>query len=474
MPEDRRGDGPVLWDPLGAWPAGRRWLWPALAVVVGCLQGPNFIETLRPPPEAADFFQEWASARNVFRGAAVYTEHAEAVRLYLKHDVPKEPGPYIRFNAHPPTSVLLALPFAALGYSDATLAWNLASLAAFGASLWLLVRGLGIATAKWGVFPAAALLLTCSPVRQQVNLAQLNMVLLLVTGVWAAERSGRPRLAGALLGAATAVKLFPGFLFLFFLLRRRWSVVLVGVVSLAALTGATALILGTDAYRDYVRVVLPEVSRFRSGWFNASLAGFWEKVLGEGAWHYDRHILPVVNAPRLARTGTLLARVGVLVLWARAVWRARTPAEGDHAFGLSLIAMMLLSPITWDHYFVILALPSIQLWIGLPHSNTGNTLRLGLLACLWAEKGTLWRIFLPDSLFLAGSISAPVTLVTLLSYQCYTLLALFALGLVYPGDGSGPTPGGATPRTVGDSSSATVTASASRLLLRCKRTLTAG
>jgi hypothetical protein len=431
MPVNHGGGEPLLWDPLGAWPKGRCWLWAVLAVLACFLQGLSFIQNLRPLHPGVDFFQEWASARNLYSGLAVYTDQEITSEKYLNIKIHRDDKLYIKRNAHPPTSVLLALPLAALSYSDATLAWNLASLAAFAVSLWLVLRGLGITPAWWAVFPTVALVLTCSPLRQQMNQGQLNMVLLLlITGVWAADRSGRPGLAGALLGAATAIKLFPGFLFLYFLLRRRWTVVLAGVVSLAALTAATAAILGVEAYRDYVRFVLPEVSRFRYSWANVSLVGFWGKVLGEGTWLYDSHILPVARLPRVALAGTLLSCAGVLFLWARVVWQAGTQAEAERGFGLALIAMPLLSPVAWDHYLLISMLALFQLWIALPKSNLGKCLRLGLLACLWADLGTLYQILLPESFFRAGEISAPWTLVTLLSYQCYTLLALFGLGLV--------------------------------------------
>jgi hypothetical protein len=50
------------------------------------------------------------------------------------------------------------------------------------------------------------LVLLYSPFRQQFSQGQLNAVLLLlITGAWAAERSARPGLAGVLLAVATAV-----------------------------------------------------------------------------------------------------------------------------------------------------------------------------------------------------------------------------------------------------------------------------
>src|SRR5437763_967461 len=76
------------WDPANAWPAGRRWLWVTLAVVVCALQGPSFVRSLRPPPDRGlDFFQDWASARNRLEGLPVYTRHEVTAQRYLGLEV---------------------------------------------------------------------------------------------------------------------------------------------------------------------------------------------------------------------------------------------------------------------------------------------------------------------------------------------------------------------------------------------------
>src|SRR5581483_8542829 len=153
----------------------------------------------------------------------------------------------------PPTSVLLVAPLGYLDYPNATLVWNLISLAAFAASLWLLVDALQIETPAWSLFPLIALLLLCNPFRQQVYLGQFNLVLLLLcVGVWVAARSEKPWLAGGLLGLATAIKLFPGFLFVYFVLRRQWTVVAAGVMTFIFLTLATVACLGIETYRSYI------------------------------------------------------------------------------------------------------------------------------------------------------------------------------------------------------------------------------
>jgi hypothetical protein len=422
-----------IWDPLGAIPSARRWLWAVLTVITCITQGPTFVDSLRPAPkEGVDFFQEWASARNLRQGLPIYTDLEQTADLYLGYK--RGPGEEMLFmkNAHPPTSVLLALPFALLDYPNATLSWNLISLAALAVSMWLIGRGLGLKPEPWLILPAIALLLICNPLRQQVNQGQLNLVLLLLfTMIWIAESSGRQRWAGVLLGTATAIKLFPGFLFLYFLLRRRWTTVVVGVGAFAAATTLTIVILGVETYETYLSQVLPQVSVYRNLWINASLAGFWTKWFDAGATSpmpppgLPRYLPPLVVNTVLARAGLVVSALAVLILWGRAVLRARSPQETDMAFGLTLTAMLLLSPITWEHYFLFLALPLTQLWIALSVTRGPRILLLLILVCIWINPLSFWTALIPGP----GAGGTPFRSLTAVSFQCFALIGVFVLGL---------------------------------------------
>src|SRR5579885_3325367 len=94
-----------------------------------------------------------------------------------------------------------------------------ASVVALAGSLVVVPRTLKIPFSAWSLAPLVVLLLLCFPLWQQCRLGQLTLLLLLlVTCTWAAERSGRLRLAGTLLGMATCVKLFPCYLFIYYTL----------------------------------------------------------------------------------------------------------------------------------------------------------------------------------------------------------------------------------------------------------------
>jgi hypothetical protein len=423
----------MLWDPLGAWPAGRRWLWAGLAAFVCLAAAPGFFRLLRPPREiAVDFFQVWASARNALSGLPVYTDHEEALERYL--GFPRDSGYKVYFarSAQTPPAVLLGLPFAWLDYPEATLAWNLMSLAALAATLWLLIRELAIPFPAWAVFPVVTLLLVCSPLRQQVGQGQLNLVLLLlITGTWAAERSARPWLAGTLLGVVTGIKLFPGLLFVYFALRRQWRVVMAGTAGFLFFTGLTLAVLGPESYRSHVEEGLPHLGQIRAEWLNASLAGLWSKLFDAGPGFQGRNVEMLWQSPALARIGTALSCALLLALWAWVVWRARSRAQYDQAFGLTLTTMLLVSPITWDHYFLLL-LPALALvWVALPPSPGARAFFLVVVSALWVKPTVLWNAFISGGY--AQGVANPVQTLTVLSFQCYALLGLFAFGVLLAG-----------------------------------------
>ena len=86
-------------------------------------------------------------------------------------------------NAHPPSSVLLAFPFASLDFPTAFFAWNILSLFALAVSLWLLARGLNIPISGPAVLAVATTLLLSNPLIEQLRQGQLNLILLaLLTG----------------------------------------------------------------------------------------------------------------------------------------------------------------------------------------------------------------------------------------------------------------------------------------------------
>ena len=202
--------------PQQRWPAPRVVFWLVAAVLLGWWQGPGYRRAFQPeffPPGhwlfLPDWFQEWASAQNFLEGEPVYTPQEVTVERYLglRRD-PTDPY-FLEVNAHPPGALFLALPLSGLPFADSYRFWNALSLAALAASLALIVRQLAFPVSPCDLLPLLVVLLLCWPLRHQMLHGQLSLVLLLLlTGVWAAAREGHLVWAGVLLGTAITVKRF--------------------------------------------------------------------------------------------------------------------------------------------------------------------------------------------------------------------------------------------------------------------------
>jgi hypothetical protein len=428
-------------DSSGSRLARQSWIWLLAAALTFVAQAPTLFACVWPPREfVTDFFQDWASARNYLHGLPIYTNHQVTIPLYVGQVDPICFSNQV--NAHPPTSVLLLLPVAVLDYRPALLTWNLASLAMLGISLWIVGRELEIPLPAWSIFPAVALVLLCRPLLQQLIHGQLNLVLLLLlTGAWAADRRGRPARAGALVGAAAAVKLFPGLLFLYFVMRRQWTAVIAGLLAMILLTGMTVAILGLETYRAYVQEVLPQLEKFRTSWFNASLVGFWTKLFDPAT--REERVEPLWRSSAAARAGILVSWSAVVAAVAWAVRRAESRVQLDHALGAAVAGMLLLSPVTWDYGFLLLLLPVAALWRDPPPSAAAKLLLVLTLAALWFWQKPVCDAIIPGGV--TRGVAYPVHTITVLSYQCYGLIVILGLSMAGASRGcpdparSGPT-----------------------------------
>lgn len=412
-----------------------------IGTILLILLGPGFVASLTPPQgQIFDFFKEWASARNRLEGHAVYDSQHAAVERYLGFQIDPKWGYFDTVNTHPPLSVALAMPLARLDLQTAHFAWNVTSLLAFALAVALVLRELAIPWKLSWVVLIAGLLLRCDPLRQSLLQGQPNLFLaLLLTGCWTAERRQQPWLAGFLAGTSAMLKIYPGWLLLYFLCRRDWRASAGFVLGAAAATGVTIGILGWEAHADYLTRVLPSVSGELNNWGNLSLTAFWERLFGQ-----SNAAIETWGPQPLWRN--LGLGISVLLVAGAALWLAVVSArkdssrlQADCAFGAQLIAMLLLTPMTWLHSLVILIVPVMVLWRAVPKATWLRAVLLLSLVLLWIPPRLVWQLAIraePGTIE-AGQVSSanlpglrialPMRSLTALSYQTYALVALLGL-----------------------------------------------
>lgn len=286
------------------------------------------------------------------------TFHRSAVALVNGADLYRTDAELLNLNP-PVVSVLLA-PFAVL---DPLPAYHLFALLTA-----VLVLGAVVAVAEevrlragWSMAAALAVLAS-SPMHGTLVQGQVyGLLTVALTVSWLAQRRELPVLAGAAVGLAAAVKpsLLP--LLLLPLLHRRWSQLAAALAAGAVATALGVLVAGWRATEDWL----------------ALLAG----VEVDGFLDNDSLAALAVRLGQPAALGHLVA-AGLLVF---TVWRVRN--EPELALWAVTAAALLLAPIAWNNYLVLLA-PAVP--ILLAGGRVLRALPLLALPLIGIDWSNLW------------------------------------------------------------------------------------
>ena len=282
-------------------------------------------------------------------------------------------GPFGLFF-YPPTFVPLVLPFALVPEPVAVNAWITLMLGV------ALLAGLAMPVSwrtRWWLLLLAGL---SWPFVYNIKLGQVGPLLLL-TFALAWRWLDRPWLFGLVAALGGAIKVQPGLLLVWALLTRRWTAVAAGALTLLILAAVALPFTGLVAWPDFVAIVTR---------VSDPIAAPQNMTPGAVAWQLGA-ARDVAFALQLV---TVIAVLAALVAAAFVL-----PAEGS--FMVAVIATQLVSPILWDHYAIVLLLPTA--WL--------------------LERGHRWAVVIP--------LATPILLVGLLPSVVYPLVFGCTLGAVF-------------------------------------------
>jgi hypothetical protein len=304
----------------------------------------------------SDFTHDYMASLALRTGRSIYTTFTQpdfSARALGMAQPLYRPQPVN--NIHPPFDALLFLPLTLLPYNVAIALWSALSLLFYFLIGWIVLRELRIDLSGAWLALLIGLALCWFPFQAHIALGQVSLFLsAIIIGGWALLRRGRDFPAGVLIGLACLIKIFPGVIVLYLLLRRRWRAAGAALAVTALGLLVTLLVVGIDDVAHFFLHV-PALATEENGYSlnNISLTGVIARVFIDGAW-----VQPLVVAPGFARLLTALCSLGLLALVAWQVWRMpRTQRADDIGFALACIVMLLISPITWQHIFPILVLP---------------------------------------------------------------------------------------------------------------------
>ena len=389
-------DGTKLLQPNGKQPVDARALsWRGLAIIGAVYAVVVSCYVVWRAERSTDFRDFWKTAQ-FFRQTGVISSEL-GVHNYL------------------PIFTLLMTPWSLLPLTVAIVLFTLLSLGLFAATVVMAERLLcGELPKKPRPATLVAISLILPYLHSCVTLGQLGLVLLfLMVAALAALQRRKDVLAGGLLGLAMLLKILPGALLVFCLLRGRFQAALSGFV-LAAFVGLAlpAAVLGIDRtitlHREYFQRAVEEGGAAATllhgkpikAKYNNNAAALvlrrWLSPVDSNPGDDPPIFVNVANFPRPV-IATIYGMLFVLVLgtsvWFSTprlrAWVRAGPADDTVLFGAWCGLMLLLSPLVWTHYLVMMYWP-VALLVDRLERTRGRQLRLaGAALVVWISAAIL-------------------------------------------------------------------------------------
>jgi hypothetical protein len=262
----------------------------------------------------------------------------------------------------PPPSALSVLPLTFLSWRDGTRVYLILSNLALAGAVVLTLRTVPPAVpTRWAVAGAAVIVAAFSQIYASFALGQVDaiMTLLLAAGLWGYSRD-KPAVAGSAIAAATAIKLIPAALILYFLWRREYRVVLWALGAGAALFLLSLAAVGTGTYWSYFSDTLPGLMKGSTQYANISISGEYTRWF-VGQFGALGALLSLEEVPfrPAARILSLLTIVALLGAFSFCIPRSPLRRPGRAAgqfyvteYYLVVATALLVSSVTWEFYVI--------------------------------------------------------------------------------------------------------------------------
>ncbi|TKJ30712.1 MAG: hypothetical protein CEE40_04260 [Chloroflexi bacterium B3_Chlor] len=378
-----------------------------LAVVLGLWRFASMAE-LSWMGVAPDFANNYTGAMVLRSGGTLYNTN---LPLFVGYD-------------NPPLTAILTMPLTLFDLRTAIRLF-------FSLNVFLLIASLALIVAAkkeyllrypyWLV--ALALVLNLDPVLDSMLLGQLDLLILflIVVSYWG-YRSGREVVAGASLGLAAMIKLSPGLLLLYFLVKRRFRVVASAFATVALIGSLSLLVAGPKAHIVFLTDILPTLLAGSAQMDNQSLNGFFNRLYLEAPFITELAEVPPLPQARILTLLTSALLVGIVAFLLRKRLVSGNDLGFDVEYSLVVILLPLISSIAWHHYMAWYVLPLLvlvnpRLRLSLSRKTCSALATVGLLSCI--------TLCIPIASYATSFLNGPAKV--LLSMRLYAGLALFGI-----------------------------------------------
>ncbi len=256
---------------------------------------------------------------------------------------------------YPSTALFIFIPLSFLPIYSGQIIFTLVSLICLVLSVIFITKSL-----NWKlnlnetllIFP---LIFLSFPSKWTLGLGQLNnLVLLFVVLNFYFFKKQKYWFSGFFLGWAMALKLIPGLLVIYFLLKKEFKVVFTSLISFFLILLTAGFIFGFNLIFEYFFKVIPSIlgQPNKNIYYNQAFSGFIARILNTGNSQVSL---------------SLIFLVLVLLITFFVLMKGKKIRAVEYATVISTV--LLISPFSWQHHFVWLVFPFLILFFVIKKEN---------------------------------------------------------------------------------------------------------
>jgi hypothetical protein len=329
-----------------------------------------------------------------------------------------------------PIVSLLFVPFVILNRDSAGLVMGVLSILATAITCYFFAYTMKLS--KWGKVALVGLFALNGPLYYSIrmgNTTQFLLPLLMVAIIWLhRNRSFR---SGVCIAIATIIKPPLFLLGAYFLLRQRWQAFFGFVFGIVSIVSASLLLFGINLHQSWYQArIAPFLGKPLGGYNVQSVNGFLIRLLADvNLNNWEPH--PVDWKFKVLRLLCFALLIGGTA-WV--LWRSEqptSPQEENLELCSVLCLILIISPISWTHYYLLLLLP-LSLYVGGQLSVPRNRLWAGTIAtcAIFASfpvintlpRTPLLRLFM-EKILISHYFLAGVLLLSVLLYARWKMKA---------------------------------------------------
>jgi alpha-1,2-mannosyltransferase len=326
---------------------------------------------------------QWPTDVDVYRLGAETFIHGNSIYTQFPVSTVGGPLPY----TYPPVSVVAFIPLALIPPTVGFALLAGVTTACLFPLLHAYRKGVpefrAILEQPWMMVAAAIALMVAHPVKNTVFWGQINVILMMLVALDCLVPNPKWR-RGILIGIAAAVKLTPAGFALFFLLRKDYKALLTSVVTFFAMSLLGLVLMPHDSITYWTdRIFHATNMNIGLPYANESLVAGLEKIGMSGA--------------ALTWTGRIGVVLVIVMTWL-GTRRALSDGNKGLALGVNAAGVLLISPISWSHHWV-LALPTSALLLVMGYQRHNGWLLLsgaGGMVIYWLAPHYLLPLFATD------------------------------------------------------------------------------